>query len=148
MAATTAERKAASVRWLDDIWNQKRPEAIFEMLGADCIGHTDLGDVVGPQPFAEFQAHFLGGVPDLRFHIVHSIAEGDHVVIRWIAEGTHTGPLMGVEASGRPIRICGMSWLRYQDGRLVEGWDCWSRELLMQQISGKADCTPAGPRPT
>jgi steroid delta-isomerase-like uncharacterized protein len=141
---TTAERKAASLQWLDDIWNRKRPAAIFETLGADSVGHTDQGDVLGPEPFAEFQAHFLGGVPDLRFIIEDSIAEGDHVVIRWIAEGTHIGPLMGVPASGRPIRVFGMSWLRYQDGRIVEGWDSWSRGSLMQQIAGEA---PAGPGP-
>lgn len=133
--ATAAEYKERSQRWLDDIWNQRRPEVIHEMLGPDSIGHLEERDMLGPDPFAEFHARFVASFPDIRMTIEDSVAEGEQVVLRWIAEGTHRGPLNGIEPSGRTFRLRGMSWLRYENGRLVEGWDSWSMGSLLRQIA-------------
>jgi predicted ester cyclase len=55
------------------------------------------------------------------------IAEGDHVVGRWVGGGKHTGPafsdfLMGSlpHASGRTMRFTGTTVLRIENGRIAE----------------------------
>ena len=36
---------------------------------------------------------FMNAFPDLHFDINRKIAQGEYVVINWVASGTHTGPL-------------------------------------------------------
>lgn len=136
--ATPVANKASAHRWFDEVWNQQRPETIYEMLRPDGIAHTEQGEFVGPDAFAGLHAAVLAGIPDIRFTIEDSVAEGDHVVVRWLAEGTHRGPFLGVEATGRPLRSRGMTWQRFEDGLLAEGWDSWDLAAVMQQITQPA----------
>lgn len=42
----------------------------------------------------------LGAFPDVRVAMEDQVAEGDKVVGRWTATGTHTGDLMGIPRPG------------------------------------------------
>jgi steroid delta-isomerase-like uncharacterized protein len=127
--STAAEHKQQSQRWFEEVWNQKRAATIFEMLGPEAVGHTEHGDMVGPEAFAQLHAALLTAFPDLRLTVEGTVAEGDDVVIRWSASATHRGEFLGVPARG-------MTWMRFRDGRLSEGWDCWNADGLRRQLSG------------
>jgi steroid delta-isomerase-like uncharacterized protein len=62
------------------------------------------------------------------------IAEGDKVVIRWTANGTHQGELMGIPASGNQTTWSGMTIYRFADGKIVESWWAYDALGMMQQI--------------
>jgi steroid delta-isomerase-like uncharacterized protein len=49
------------------------------------------------------------GFPDLRFIMHDLIATEQRVAVRWSAEGTHTGDLAGLPASGKRLRIAGQT---------------------------------------
>ncbi len=53
------------------------------------------------------------------------LAAGDVVVVRWHAEGTHDGEIMGSRPTGNDDTTHGMSWIRYEDGKAVESWTQW-----------------------
>jgi predicted ester cyclase len=53
----------------------------------------------------------------------------------WSASGTHRGEFSGVAPTGKPVRFGGMTWLRFREGRLVEGWDSWDAGGLVQQLA-------------
>ncbi len=60
-----------------------------------------LSDTVrGPEGFKRLIAGYLEAAPDARITIHDQIAEGDTVMTRWTAHGTHTGDLMGYPATG------------------------------------------------
>lgn len=61
----------------------------------------------------------IGG---LTVTIHDQIAEGDKVTTRKSISGSHNGPLLGVEPTGRPIRIDVIDIVRVEDGRYVEHW--------------------------
>lgn len=68
-----------------------------------------------------------GVFPDLRVRLDDTIAEGDKVVARWTASGTHRGagkhPLLGtVKGSGRKLDVHGITILRFEKGQVVETW--------------------------
>jgi len=48
------------------------------------------------------------------------IAEGDKVVYRWPATGTHQGEFLGVAATGKPIKITGVTIFRIENGKIAE----------------------------
>ena len=66
------------------------------------------------------------------------VASGDDAVVRWRFTGTHRGTIFGVTGSGRPIDVHGMTWLRFRDGKIVEGWDGWNVGGLVQHLSQPA----------
>jgi len=46
------------------------------------------------------------------------VAEGDKVVDRWTATGTHTGDLMSIPPTGRRIEVSGITISRFSGARL------------------------------
>ena len=53
---------------------------------------------------------------------------------RFRITGTHSGPLMGVPATGRPISVLATGIFRVVDGKLAENWVNLDALSLMQQI--------------
>ena len=37
-------------------------------------------------------------------------------------------------ATGNAIRFQGVTWIRYEAGKMAEGWDCWNFDGLMKQL--------------
>jgi predicted ester cyclase len=76
-----------------------------------------------------------------------TLAQGDQVVARWTATMTHTGPFMGLAATGRKAKVTGMSIQRIIDGKIVEGWDNWDQLGLLVQIGAVPAAQFAPPKP-
>jgi len=75
----------------------------------------------------QFVTLFRAGMPDVRYTVDHLtaddlIGEGDKVVQRLLARGTHSGELFGIPATNREIRWTEIHIGRYADGKLVEHW--------------------------
>lgn len=135
----SAETVAVARRWFEEVWNQRRVETIHELLAADSVVHGDIGVLTGPDEFYDRQyVPFLAAFPDIRVEVEDAIGQGDQVVVRWSAAGTHTGDGLGFPATGRPVRFRGMTWIRARGGRLGDGWQ-WSD--IPQVLRGLA--TPA-----
>jgi steroid delta-isomerase-like uncharacterized protein len=115
-------------RWYEEVWNQSRAETIDELLADDCVSYSEAGALRGKDAFKQQQhSVFLGAFPDLRLAVDAIVAEGDLVVVRWTATGTHTGDSLGFPAIGRKIVAPGTTWIRFRDGKMAEGWDFWNR---------------------
>jgi predicted ester cyclase len=58
----------------------------------------------------------------------------DKVVLRWSATMTHRGDHLGMPASGKPVRITGITVARIRDKQIIEGWDNWDQLGMLKQI--------------
>jgi len=67
-------------------------------------------------------ALFHQAFPDTRHTIEDLVAEGDRVVARISARGTHTGELFGHAATGRVVTLTGITIYRLVDGQIAERW--------------------------
>ena len=74
------------------------------------------------------------GFPDIRITAEDFVAEGDKVVGRFDAEGTHNGEFFGVPASGKPVKVSGINIMRIADGKIAEHWVQYDIMGMMQQI--------------
>jgi predicted ester cyclase len=93
------------------------------LLGDDLVSHGALGDVHGPDGFIGVMLHNVRrGFPDAQIDLVAVIEEDDLVSFRLDGVGTHGGPFLGVEPTGRTVRIRGIHHVRFRDGRIVEHW--------------------------
>jgi len=82
----------------------------------------------------QFVSMYLTAYPDTHFTIEDQIAEGDTVVTRWTARGTHKGPLMGIPPTGKQVTVTGISIGRVVNGKTVEGWSNYDTLGMMQQL--------------
>ena len=119
------------------IWNADAPrELVDEIFASDFVDHN-------PQPGQE-KAGVAGihqvldvyhaGFPRLRATADEVIVSGDRAVVRWTAEGTHEGDLLGIQATHRDVRMTGIDILRIADGQIVEHWGETNALQTMQQI--------------
>ena len=65
-------------------------------------------------------------------------ADGDVVVVRWKAVGTHLGQGFGVQGTGAPVAFRGMTWFVIRAGRFIEGWDAWNQGALVETLQEAA----------
>ena len=119
-------RKLAE-RWFDEVWNQGRRETIDELLAPDCIIHDANQEIAGPSGFKAFYDNIHSLFSEVRVDPELSIGDGDYVLVRWVSTGKH-------RATGRNVKITGMSLMRFHNGHAVEAWQNWDRHGMMQQI--------------
>jgi predicted ester cyclase len=62
------------------------------------------------------------------------LAQGDKVVSRWSAQGTHRGDFLGVRATGKQMTVTGILVTRHANGKNVETWSNWDALGLLQQL--------------
>ena len=77
---------------------------------------------------------YRNAFPDLHFQLEDVIAEGDRVVSRITASGTHERDLPGIPATGRHVSVSGIVIARYEDGKAVEDWVSFDFLGLFQQL--------------
>ena len=109
-------------------------DALAQVYADDFILH-EAGDVfVGIQGLAQFVSMMRSALPDLRITIEDDMSEGDRVVTRWIAQGTHQGELMGAAPTGNQVIATGITIHRIEEDKIVEEWSNLDALGLMQQI--------------
>jgi steroid delta-isomerase-like uncharacterized protein len=133
---STEENKAIVRRINDEVWSKGQLDVIDELIAADCVT-TVVGapeQIRGAQGFREFVVMYRKAFPDLRLTTDEQIAEGENVVTRWTATGTHEGELMGIPATGKQATTAGINIARVAGGKIVEGWGLFDQLGLLQQI--------------
>jgi steroid delta-isomerase-like uncharacterized protein len=131
----SSENAQLARRFFEEAWNQQRSETIDELLTPMSTCESEAGILNGPEEFkAKVYRPFLAAFPDLRITIEGTVAEGDQVVVRWTAAGTHTGDGLGLPATGRRVTMRGMTWIRFAGGKMIEGVDCWNQREMIESL--------------
>jgi predicted ester cyclase len=111
-------------------------DALDELVAKDYIDHS-------PPPFPGFapgreglkQAFrlFWDATPGTH-EIEDQIGEGDKVVTRLTARGTHRGDLPGIPATGNDMLMTATVIHRIENGRLAEKWSDKDVLAMLQQL--------------
>lgn len=126
--------------WIETVWNQKNPGAIKERMAPFVTGVTEAAPITGPDQFRTvLYEPLVQAFPDLHIAIDGIVAEGSEAVVRWTGTGTHSGPFAHLEASGKRVKFSGMTWLRFEDGKIVEGGDSFNLHGLVGLLAGGLD---------
>jgi steroid delta-isomerase-like uncharacterized protein len=138
-----SERNKALVRRLvEEVIGHGNFALIDEFVAADYVGHTSSGDT-NREEHQQIFATMHRAFPDLQITIDDLIAEGDKVVTRWTALGTHKGEFAGIPPTGKRGVVTGIDINRIVDGKLVECWTNSDDLGLLQQLSAIPANTPA-----
>jgi len=123
-------------RWIEEGLTKGNMAVGAEVFAPDC--RIRLAGVPqemrGPDALVAFLGPIAGAFPDLRVSIDEQVAEGDRLVTRWTATGTHKGDLMGAEPTGKQVTFSGVACDRLDGGRVVERWEIMDQLGLLQQV--------------
>ena len=78
--------------------------------------------------------HWFDTLSDTRVVVEDAFAVGDRVVGRYTYRARHTGPFMGVPASGAEITMRSIDIWRFENDRFVEHWDELNLLEVLQQM--------------
>ena len=129
--------KTVSRRLLEEVWSKGNLALLNEIIAKDHINSgpgTLPGLPNGPEGTKQLVTVYRNAFPDVDFTIDDQIAEGDKVVTRWTAKGTHKGELMGTPATGKSATVTGISVDRLVNGKIAESWNIFDQFGMLQQL--------------
>ncbi|HET6848758.1 MAG TPA: ester cyclase [Gaiellales bacterium] len=88
----------------------------------------------GPEGMRRAAEAFRAACPAWHSDLEQLVEEGDVVVERFTARGTHQGQLMGVPGAGQPLEMKGINIFRVEGGRIVERWGRLDEKGLAEQL--------------
>jgi steroid delta-isomerase-like uncharacterized protein len=129
------QNKAIVRRTFEEAWNKGDLAVLDEIYATDVIAHSaPPGQAGGLKGARQFFGIYLGAFPDTHMEVEDQVAEEDKVVTRWTATGTHKGELMGMPATGKQVRISGITINRLEGGQIVEEWATFDQLGMLQQL--------------
>jgi steroid delta-isomerase-like uncharacterized protein len=130
------ENKAIARRWMEELWSQGNAGVADEIIAPTYAVHDPgtPGRAGGVEGEKHTVAMYRTVFPDLRFTMEEVIGEGDRVVVRWTARGTHRGELRGAAPTGKPVVITGISILGVANGKIAEHRLNWDTLGMLQQL--------------
>ena len=133
----TETNKTVARRFLEEVWNKGNLAVLNEIIAKDHVNSgpgTLPGLPAGPEGSKQLVTVYRNAFPDVHFTIDEQIAEGDKVVTRWTAHGTHQGELVGIPATGKSSTVTGINVDRVVNGKIAESWGIFDQFGMMQQL--------------
>ncbi|SHF38716.1 conserved hypothetical protein, steroid delta-isomerase-related [Seinonella peptonophila] len=132
---TTKMNKKICIDFLNEVHNNDNLNAIDTYLDKNVFSHDPFpGQAPGSEGVKDTMRKFREAFPDKKILIHDVIAEGDKVMVKFAAQGTHLGEFSGIPASGNTINYEEVVILRVKEEKIVEHWAVADALTLMQQV--------------
>lgn len=129
-----AENKELVKRIYAEWWTKANLDAVDELVSDRLVCHNE--DVGGKEGIKKIITEFRRAFPDLVETPDVLVAEGDRVVSRFIASGTHQGVFMGIEPTGKAFSFTGIDIYQIADGKVTDWWFAEDLYGLLEQLGG------------
>jgi predicted ester cyclase len=123
-----------------EIWNWRLLNKIDAYYVPNVECHTSANrELYGRAALTGFILSLLAAFPDAAMNIDHMYwigneDDGYRVAVRWTLQGTHGGPGVYGEPTGKRIRVMGISHHMLKDGRIAEEWMIFDEFALLKQL--------------
>lgn len=128
--------KKTVLDYVDTIWNQKNLNSLDQFFSNEFIRKVNNIDVANDN--AELNANInilFVGFPDLSLSVERIESKSNSVFINWNIRGTNTGTFGDLKATGKNIKISGMSSFEFNDqGEIIKENVCYNELSLLQQL--------------
>ena len=140
--------KAIVRRWFDEFWNAEKFDAATELLHPDYVYAEGYGaGAPSVEAIKEGNIFWHRVLLDMHFTIEDMIGEGETVVVRWMARGTHQGDwemeIGNVPASGQATTTPGTSSFYLRDGKIIRDVTHIDFVSLLQQMGARIEASEA-----
>jgi len=139
-AAVDAWQTRANVklvaRFYAAVRNGNRAPAAAAFVAAGHTYHDPTAPATprGPAGVAQAVGEWRRDCPDLVLALDDVVGQGDRVVVRLTARGTHRGTWRGAAGTARAVAVSGIAVHRVGGGRIAETWVSWDAFGLALQV--------------
>ena len=110
-------------------------DLFVEAVAPDCVDHDPApGQVSGPDGYRMFFAKMRTAFPDLSVAPEALVADDESIAFAYTLIGTHNGPLGEIAPTGKKVKIRGMQFSKFKDGKMVERWGSSDELGLLTQL--------------
>ena len=132
---TTEETKRFMTHFIEEVINRQNIAATDQLVAPDFLEQVPFpGQGPGREGLKQALQALFTGFPDMHWTVQKQIAEGKKVVTRFRWTGTHSGALMGIPATQKPVEVWGVVLDVVRDGLFVESRLLMDTVSLLQQV--------------
>lgn len=132
----TDEFKRLARLEIEEIFSKGNLDLVDEIVSPDYVifDNGRAEPVEGRENLKAAVTAMRAAIPDFTVTVDEQIAEGDKVVTRWTATGTHLGVLFGLAPTGRAITMKGIDIERIVDNQIAEVRSMWDTFGVLRQL--------------
>jgi ketosteroid isomerase-like protein len=130
----TEASNAELIRWSFDRLNDGDVASLRQFWTVETVERFPDRTCRGTEEIAAYFEDALAAISDWHMEITSVVEQGDDVFVHWHLTGTHTGPLLGIEPTGKPLSIDGMDHFVLRDGRVVSNFVVFDQMQYARQI--------------
>jgi steroid delta-isomerase-like uncharacterized protein len=137
---STEASKAIVARFIDEVCNAGRLEAIDDLFSPDVRVHHERNpdqDRYGRDALRAWLDEACTAFADQRTRIEQMFAENDRVMLHTRTEATHRGALGGVAPTGAAVAFTTTAIVRLHEDRIAEIWPISDTLGILQQIGAQ-----------
>jgi steroid delta-isomerase-like uncharacterized protein len=117
------------------VYNEHDPNLWEKAMAPNYVGHVNTDNIPSRDVGKGFVVGLLQAFPDICYTVEDSLREGNRVVARWSATGTHTGNLFGMPPTNKKVKMIGITIFRIENDQIAELWDVWDQGGMMAQLN-------------
>lgn len=107
--------------FIEEVLNQGQIDAADRYFWEDMVEQVPFpGQGPGIAGLKDVVRGMRAAFPDMHWRVEEQLTEGDRVLTRFEWTGTHKGAFLGVDATGRSVKVWGMVIDRFHEDRIKE----------------------------
>jgi predicted ester cyclase len=122
------------VRWAFEQINRHDVSALKRFWHDGTVERFPDRTCRGADEIAAYFEESLAAITDFHMEVVAVAEQGDDVFVHWHLTGTHTGPVYGIEPTGKPIALDGTDHFTMADGNVVSNFVVFDQMQYARQI--------------
>jgi predicted ester cyclase len=121
------KKSTLTYRWMREVWNNGREDAIDEMMAPDAEIHG-INEITsqGTPGFKQFFRSFREQFPQINIEVEEVVTQDDLETSRCTVNATN--------AMGQHVNFSGMTCVRIKDDQIVEGWNNFDFLSMYKQL--------------
>lgn len=123
MTTTSAvDNVSIARRFPEDVATEGNLDLLDELLADDYVEHGSFDTIRGREATREDVENFREAFSDFSATVESAFGGDDMVAMRLTLRGTHSGPFMGIEPTGKSFEVANFVFTRVEDGKIAERW--------------------------
>ena len=124
--------KEVARSFFEEVLGQGHLDKYAESHAKDFVAHGENHEYTLEEDMAAAKEE-RKALPNMTVKVNQVLAEQDLVAVYWTSSGTNTQAGMGFPATGKKIKIDGMTLFRFKAGKICEEWSVWDMLSVMRQ---------------
>lgn len=119
---------------LNQIWVERDLTGIDDVLSENAEIHSPMHTFHGKQTVHDIVEKWITAFPDLSMRWNDLIADGDSVVCRFTADGTHLGGFFDTKPTYKEVHFSGVMIFRLRNQKIEDYWSLVDIHAILSQL--------------